>query len=453
VLDGRDVVKNDARTVGLILAGLLAGAQAQAQVPPPSPPPEPAPAPAAPPPPAPAAPAPPAPPPVEFGVAPAALPSAPVGATTPVPTVSWGAPPGADTTTAPAEEKPQSPFYFTRFAWGNQMSTQLFGIGGENHQSPDAPYTMSFTLNARYYYLNRPLDKAYVNFNIGFETEVTDTASTSTTTSREPLLNDIALSTGYGHTVYQSTDKEWKTTPGLSVGFVLPTSKLSYDQGKYLTTSINANLIQILPLAGKKSDWFAGLLAYGTVGYAHTFSRCTTPCASGAQENIPRQVVGTSGGDLASVDVRSDQLSGGRLAIDKVKLNLTYFLDIYKDLSFANTWEISFPFKGDLGGGAVNNISTGPMTVGSSTAPLNPVTTFDVSLAYLLFDTVRIDIGYQSISPELLDNAGQRVSVFWTPASVFYGNVNLYIDTLLDKAMNPPTKKQAQALGRFHAAN
>jgi hypothetical protein len=384
-------------------------------------------------------------------VAPAALPSAPVGSTTPVPTVSWGATPGADTTTAPVEDKPQSPFYFTRLTWGNQMGTQLFGVGGENPQSTDAPYTMSLTLNARYYFVNRPLDKAYVNFNFGFETEITDTLSSSTTTSHEPLLNDTVVSVGYGHTVYQSADKDWKTTPGLSVGFVIPTSKLSYDQGKYLTTSINANLVQALPLAGHKSDWFPDLLAFGTVGYAHTFSQCTTPCSNGGQENIPRQVLGSAGSDIASVDVRSDQLSGSRIAIDKVKFNLTYYLTIYKDFSLGNTWEISLPFKGDLGTGTVNNVSTGPVMVGPSSAPLNPVTNFDLSLSYVLFNTARIDVGYQSISPELIDNAGQRVSIFWTPAAVFYGNVSLYLDTLIDKATSGPSKQQAQALGRFHA--
>ena len=72
---------------------------------------------------------------------------------------------------------------------------------------------------------------------------------------------------------------------------------------------------------------------------------------------------------------------------------------------------------------------------------------------YLLFNTTRIDLGYQATSPELLDNAGQRVSIFWTPASVFYGNVSVYIDSLIDKAMNPPTKQQALSGGRFHLQN
>ncbi len=89
--------------------------------------------------------------------------------------------------------------------------------------------------------------------------------------------------------------------------------------------------------------------------------------------------------------------------------------------------------------------------VGELRRPVNPTTTFDVSLSYLLFNTTRIDLGYQSISPELVDNAGQRVSVFWTPAAVFYGNVALYIDTLIDKAMSPPDKKQALRAGRFRA--
>ncbi len=390
-------------------------------------------------------------------MAPAALPSAPVGSSAPVPSVSWGATPGADTTTPPAEEKPQSPFYFTRFTWGNQASTQLFGVGGENYLSSDAQYIMNFALNVRYYFLNRPLDKAYVNVNASFEVELTDTPSTSTTTAHQPLLNDTVVGIGYGHTVYQSVDKQWKTTPGISGSFVLPTSLASLDQGKYLSTAINANLIQAVPLAGNKSDWFSDLLVFGIVGYTHTFSQCTTACNGGAPTNVIRQVgqVGTpSGQDVSSIDVHSDQLAAGRLALDKVKFNGTYFLTLYKDLSLANTWEISLPLKPDLPVTTVTNPPTGPATLTSSPAPVNPVTTFDVSLAYLLFNTARIDIGYQSVSPELTTgNAGQRVSVFWTPEAVFYGNVSIYIDSLIDKAINPPTKQQALSGGRFHLQN
>lgn len=462
---GEKVVKNTLRTMGLLAAGLVGVlglvSTAQAQ-PAPAPPPPPAPA-QPPPPPAPGQPAatppPPAPPPADFGVAPAALPSAPVGSSAPVPTVSWGATPGADSVsnTPPAEEKPQSPFYFTRFTWGNTLSASMFGVGGHDLIGHDGDqYLMSFTLNFRYYWLNKPLDKAYVNVNFEVDTEVTDTTSTTTTTKHEPTPADLVISAGYSHTVFASANKEWKTALGFSVPFVFPTSKLSRDAGKYLTTGINGVVVEQASLAGSKSDWFPDVLGFGTIGYAHTFSKCTTACNGGAPASYDRSVaqLGTPAGqDIANSEARSDQLSASRLALDKMKFNVTYYLSIYKDLSLGNTWELLVPFKSQLSNATVTNTPTGPVSVGGSSAPIVPTTTFDLSLSYLLFNTTRIDVGYQNITPELLDNAGRRVSVFWSPAAAFYGNVALYIDTLIDKAMTPPEKKSALAVGRFRPQN
>ena len=208
-------------------------------------------APAAPPPAQPAQPPPPA---AEFGVAPAALPSTPVGSTAPVPSVSWGGTPGADSTTpAPEEEeKKQSPFYFTRFTWGNTASTTLFGVGQDIQGHDGDTYDMSFNLNLRYYFVNRPLDKAYVNLNGGVNVEVTDTTQTSTTLKHQPLFQDLILNVGYGHTVYKSLDSQWKTTPVVSVGYTFPTSIVSQEVGKYGSLGVNAALVQQLPLSGKR---------------------------------------------------------------------------------------------------------------------------------------------------------------------------------------------------------
>jgi hypothetical protein len=327
----------------------------------------------------------------------------------------------------------------------------MFGAGGTPIGNDGNQYIMSFTLNARYFYLNKPRDKAYVNVNLGLETELTDSTATSTTTKHEPALTDLVLSTGYGHTVYQSADKQWKTTPGVSLSLVFPTSKLSMDQGKYLTAGLSANLIQEIPLAGKKSDWFPDLLVRANAGYTYQFSRCIVPCNGGAPASYARQVgqLGTPAGqDLAGIDANSDQLSGRLLTQQSMKLNLFYVLTLYKDLALANIWEIQFPFHYTAPTSSIAT-PTGPVTLNQSNQVLNPVTTFDLSLSYLLFDTTRIDIGYQSISPELVDNKGQRVSVFWTPAAVFYGNAVLYIDNLLDKAMSPAEKKKALGRARF----
>jgi hypothetical protein len=365
--------------------------------------------------------------------------------------VNWSAPaPGGDTTTPTEPEKPFNRFYFTRFTWGNSATLSTFGIG-ENTQTKLPNYTQSFALNLRYYFLDKPRDKMYVNVAGEVDVEVTDGPETSTTTRHQPLLSDIIVGTGYGHTVYQSANKETKTTPGISLTAALPSSIASQNTGKYLTLGVNALLVQSVGLAGSKSDWFPDVLAFGSVGYSHLFSKCYISCNGGAPALYPRQQAGNAAGDVASAQNASDQLGGASFAIDKVALNLTYYLSIYKDLSLGNTWAIQMPFKHSLEGNSIG-IPTGQVPIAPSyMGSLNPQTTFDVSLSYVLFNTARVDLGYQNITPELNDHGGQRISVFYSLAgSAFYANVALYIDSLIDRAIHPPEKKTALSLGRFH---
>jgi hypothetical protein len=419
----------------LASAGLLGSvAVAQAQ-PAPAPPPPAAPPPAAPAAPPPAAPA--APPPAEFGVAPAALPAAPVAAQ-PVPTVSFGATPGADTTTpAATPDKKQNPFTWTRLNWGNSGTTRIFGVGAKTIGSDDQQFTTDLSLNLRYYVLNETFDKAYVNVNAGFGVELTN--SDSTAKLRQVQWKDTALSAGYTHTIYRNADKSMSFAPLIGASFVLPTAKESYGTGKYLTTGVTAAMISLLPLAGPKSDWFSDVFALTSFGYSHLFAKSYTA----ANSNIS-QVARTAPDGSEN---RSDQLSGASMAADKVKLNLTYYLTIYKDLSLANTWEISVPFKRSFDATCVN-IPTGPACVGESNkGTINPVTTFDIGLSYTFFNYARLDVGYTSTSPELGDNGGKRRTIFYGPDAVFYGNVSVYLDTILDKTLGltEPEKKTARA--------
>ena len=112
---------------------------AQAQPAPPSPPPPAAARGAVQPPHRRAPPAPPPPPAADFGVAPAALPSdagrvdhARAGRE-----LGQHAGRRQHDQRRPTEEKKQSPFYFTRFSWGNTGRPAPFGVGGHDIIGPD----------------------------------------------------------------------------------------------------------------------------------------------------------------------------------------------------------------------------------------------------------------------------------------------------------------------------
>jgi hypothetical protein len=337
------------------------------------------------------------------------------------------------------EEKRRSPFYFTRLDWHTSASTQIFGVG-QDYQSPTGEEAdTDLTLNLRYYVLNHPRDRAYVNVNVGVGVQLTDSINTTTTLKHEAQLSDTVVGVGYGHTVYRSADKQTQTTPGLSVGFVLPTSQQSLGEKKYLTTSLTGNVIQALPLAGSKSNWFPDVLAIGSVGWSHLFSRCYDPCNENIAPLNPRQAPDGS-------EINSDLLSMHSFAEDTVKLNLTYFITLYKDLSLENTWGIQIPLDHQYPPVSIS-IPTGPVQLGPSVTPVTPVTTFDIGLSYALFNTAHIDLGYVHVTPELLDHMGRRVSVFYSPAAMFYGNVAVYLDGFIDRALNNAPSAERRRIG------
>ncbi len=461
-------MKKTLRTMTLAAAGVVGVVGvASAQPAPPQPPPDAAPAaPAAPPPaaqpapePAPAQPAPPpaqpaqpAPPPVDFGVAPAALPAAPVTAA-PVPTVSWGQP-GSDAAKTDEAEKPPNHWRFTRFTWANQASAKLLGIGQDYLSSNDNAYLMDFTLNVRYYFLDTPKDTAYANLNLGWTVELLNSDSSPTTFLREPLFKDMIVGAGYGHVVYESDDHETKTTPGVSGSLVLPTAPASYDCGKYLGTNLGAGVQQAVGLRGKKADWFPDIIGFGTFTWNHNFTKADV-CTNSAFQNVPRAIALPSGactsGECDVVQSTDASTSAAYLAHDTLKFNFTYYLTIYKDLSLGNTWEIDLPFKYGAGSACVpieNGQCVQPTSAVTNPNTMIPVTTFDVSLSYLLYDTVRLDLGYTNQTLQLAEY-GTRRSVFYSPDAVFYGNVAVYIDNIIDKARSAAEARKQYGRGRF----
>lgn len=337
------------------------------------------------------------------------------------------------------EEKPRTPFYFTRFSTNTSASTQIFGVGQDYQGSEGEQAETDFTLNLRYYFLNHPRDRAYVNLNLGLGVQITDSVASTTTLKHEPLLSDLVVGAGYGHMVYRSADKQTTTTPGISASLVLPTSIESQGEGKYLTASLAGTVLQELRLAGRQSAWFPDVLAVGSVGWSHLFSRCYDPCNNAIAALNPRQAPDGS-------TVNSDLLSMHSFAEDTVKLNFTYFLTLYKDLSLENTWGIQIPFDHQYPPVGIATL-TGPAPVGASFVPVTPITTFDVGLSYLLFNTARIDLGYVHVTPELLDNMGRRVSVFYSPAANFYGNVAIYLDNIIDRALHNAPSDEKRRIG------
>jgi hypothetical protein len=310
---------------------------------------------------------------------------------------------------------------------------------------------MDFGFNFRYAFLNEKRDRAYVNASFGWEVELTN--SDTTTQQRELRFRDTGLSLGYSHVVFESDDKETRTTPLVSVGTVLPTSLASRSAGKYLTTNVGLGIVHSQKLAGSKHDWFPDVLLFGTAGWSHLFSRATTPTNEGTyfQERERQQGAFTRAGtcDPASGNctVFADQMTGSRFAENTMRFNFTYYLSIYKDiLSLGNTWEVSVPFKRPFSDTYVQT-STGPVKVAADPNAPNgtPLTTFDVSLSYAIPSNLgRVDLGYQNIAGQIGED-GKRRGLFYSPDSMFYLNLAVYFDGVADKIIDAAKKKKQPA--------
>jgi hypothetical protein len=395
-----------------------------------------APEPAAPPtPPAPAQPEPTPPPPVD-ATSPGQNSAAPPPSGGPV--TVWGAQqPTADKVEEEPKPKP-NPFTFSRFTWNNSTSTKLVGVGGLFQGSEDAIYAMDFGFNLRYAFLNQDIQKAFVNAEFGVTKELTD--SDSTTKKYQPLFRDLNLSAGYTRVVYESADKETKTSPIGGIAVVLPTSLASSNQARILATGLSAGVVHHQKLGGSKATWFPDVTVFGIASWSHLFSRYTTPYKEDLNR-VRQTLSGTStlSGDLLPIP----------FAHDTVRLGLTYFLGIYKDaLSFGNTWRIAVPFRYDFSSTCVQ-ISTGCAPIDKTSNPVVSITTFDASLSYAIPQNLgRFDIGYVNEIRQLGENGLRQNPIYssqFQSEAQFYVNLVAYFDGIYDKSANALGKKQSPA--------
>src|SRR5262249_41070409 len=145
-------------------------------------------------------------------------------------------PPPVDQVQKPEEWKKPNPFAFTWFTWTQAASAGLLGVGRDYIGTDWMSYSWDFTLAPRYAFVNTQKDQVYVSASVGVQVELTN--SDTTTYEHEWLWKDTLVGLGWSHVAYESKDKEWKTTPAISVGALLPTSKASSSEGKYFQSSV-----------------------------------------------------------------------------------------------------------------------------------------------------------------------------------------------------------------------
>lgn len=402
---------------------LTLGVEARAQEPTPvaaPPPPPSAVEPPAPPPPVSAPEAPPLTPPA---VAPAPAPSQPPASTTVAmkPPLSWAG---------------------TTFAWENQFSAHILGVGPDYIGSDEYDtFVTAFSLTPRYFILWRPRHQLSASTNFTVFSELTDSRTTAVEHSAQiadlPLGLDYAatlFSHGHGkslggfRTMKDPTllgEGDYRTWALVSTYLVFPTSESSRAAGVQLATSIGVGLRQQIKLLGGDSRWLSYLLITGSESWSHTF---------------------------ASQSVYSDSFgsaAGYRLPTNTFVHALTFTLPIYRELHLDSSFKLktallpsNVPGQDDC-----TIIATGCVDVPSGSKDFSGVRTstfFSVGLSAQIIPELGVALGYLNDAPQIGAN-GLKRSIFSSENAQFYTNMTVSLDRLYQHFF-PPKPASAEPM-------
>lgn len=371
----------------------------------------------------------------------APAPTPPAAAPPPVILGSWNAAPTKDQAAPAPGAAGGEKFAWagTAFTWNQSATTTALGIGRDNIGDDGDYYGWDFSFKPNYTIWDAKPHKFSVNADLGWETELTN--SPSTTTERETLFKDLQLGTRYGITLYETggaENKDYVTGGNLSLRFGLPTSKASSNSGKYLTTSLGAGLSQKIPLLGKGAAGLNDLSIGVSFGWTHLFSRATT--ATNDDLDRPRQ-------NLGGKSFESDQLSSRAFAHDGLSWGATLGFPVVGDLSFSSaarlTSRYTYTFSEDV---CVETFSGECLETsqGLQNEPTNNAATtlLDVSLSYPIFEVVEVALGYANISGQLGED-GLRRNFFYSPDAQFYLDITANLDVIYQKTIGKKSSTAA----------
>ncbi|MCC6557512.1 MAG: hypothetical protein IT372_31560, partial [Polyangiaceae bacterium] len=217
---------------------------------------------------------------------------------------------------------------------------------------------------------------------------------------------------------------------GLALRFLLPTSPLSYNTGKYLTLALGPDLRQTVKLLGSKADGLNNLTIGLGLTYAHLFSRSYTPTNEDLRR--PRQ-------NATGQTIESDQLRGSSFDIDRLTTSLMLGVPLYKDLELQTAFRLISRWKHAWEGGdngdcvPIQNQACAPVGRVEDAATYLPSTSFDLALSYPIYEVVGLTLGYSNSTTQLGED-GQRRNMFYSPDAQFYLDITANLDAIYTKA-------------------
>jgi hypothetical protein len=344
------------------------------------------------------------------------------------PPVTFGATtaPQADTGKKPGDQgageaKPEKlKWRNTTFAWDNSATTETVGLG-QDIQSRNPTYEMSFNLRPRYYLYDDDDQSLSARADIGTFRELTN--SDTTTKRGEWSFTDAQLWGAY--TRYLVKDGDYATYLNFKAPVLtFPTSKVSANVGRYLQLGATAGIAQDVPLMGSKSDVFQSLSLAFSAGYAHWFTRATTPTNN--ELDYVRM-------DPGGRSLPGDQLSSSAFAQHQATFTFGADLAIHDRVTWSNalSWRPSWKYTFDENVQVCNNVTTGCATPDRVNDPqhVSVVTLFNTEFDVKVIEELELAIGYANLTLQLGPD-GNRRNVFYSPDARVYFTATAYIDKI-----------------------
>ncbi len=324
------------------------------------------------------------------------------------------------------------------FSWNNSATTETLGIG-QDVQSENPTYEMSFALSPRYYVWEGK-GELPPSIALGARLEAIREFTNSDTTTEEGewLLSNLLLTSQFSQGVYKKDGYE--TTVALRApAIALPTSKAARNNGTIFGLGARLIGLQNFPLLGENSAVLPSFGLTGVMGYDHAFRRTTTP----TNTDFERERLGLDGETLPS-----DQLSGRAFTDDEVLLGFSTTLVIHERVRWSNLFEWHLSWKYRFNGEAEAELATGPAPVEEQENPDNfgVVSLFASEVSVVVVRELSVELGYQNLASQIGPDA-QRRSMFYSPDARFSLSLVLNLDAAYDLVSGNSRSVAASAQG------
>lgn len=290
---------------------------------------------------------------------------------------------------------------------------------------------MGFVAKARYYFLDdNPKGE---HLRTGLETGLYREMTNSDTTTRrgEWGFSDTYVPLRYSRRFQGPSDLDgMMAIVGTSLTF--PTSKASYDSGRYLAPGALVGVSHATPIFQGKLEHFSTTEVF-YVEYQRWFARATVP----TNPSLDRVRLSPDGHSLPS-----DTLSGSSLVRDQLNFSGRLRLSLGEDVLWTTDAAISPAWKYKVQDHVCIMVATGCADVGVSENDSRYLvrTSFSTEVSVRIVKGFSLDVGYGNAANQLGQD-GRRRSFFYSPEAVFYASISFFPHELATG-----TKQLAQSL-------